>query len=362
MILDLFAGPAGSDMGARILGIEGIHGYDIDADACATATAAGFDRTRANVTDLDPDSMRGVTGAVITPPCPTWSASGKRTGLADLPHILKAIERLGDSQTGMGPDDAWADVYGKVRDVRSALVVEATRFALRLPHLQWVVCEQVPNVTPIWQEMCAELAAAHDFMACFVLTVRAEDLGLASRRTRTFVIATRDRVPVLAGLPFRQGWACGKHVAPVNLVPQSGAAFPRTTMAAALGWTAGERINTRGERKTSGGNEFGADGPSWCLTEKARSWRRVSDRAQLTASQAGLLTGFPADYPWQGSRSKQFLQAADVVAPPVAAAVLGSVLGIEWEQPVRDYLAGIYPAGGDYPPIPAQLDLFAEVA
>lgn len=359
-VIDLFAGPGGFDMGAHILGVEGIHGYDIDADACATATAAGFTRTQGSVTDLDPDSMRGVTGAIISPPCPTFSASGKRTGLGDLPHILDAIGRLGDAQAGMGADDAWAAVYARVQDARSALVVEATRFALRLPHLQWVVCEQVPGVTPIWREMCAELAAAHDFLACFVLTVRGEDLGLASRRVRTFVVATRHRVPVLDGLPFREGWACGKYDAPVNLYPQAGESFPSPTMAGALGWPAGERINTRGNRRTSGGNEFSADGLSWCLTEKARSWRRVSDGAQLTASQAGLLTGFPADYPWQGSRSKQFLQAADVVSPPVAAAVIGAALGIDWQGPVRDYLAGIYPASARVPAGVFQPSLFDE--
>ncbi|MER6830890.1 DNA cytosine methyltransferase [Streptosporangium sp. NPDC000563] len=364
-IVDLFAGPAGWDMGARILGMaDPIHGYDIDADACATATAAGFLRTQANVTDLDPDSMPGVTDAIISPPCPTFSTSGKRTGLDDLHHILEAIRQLGDSQAGLGPDDVWADVYARVQDVRSALVVEAVRFALRLPHLQRLVCEQVPGVTPIWQEMCAELATAHDFTACNVLTLHAEDFGLPSRRTRTFVIATRNQTPDLDGLPFREGWTCGRYTAPANLTPGTRAHFPQTTMASALNYPAGERINTRGNRRTSGGNEFSTDGLSWCLTEKARSWKRVSDGAPLTASQAGLLTGFPADYPWQGSRSKQFLQAADVVSPPVAAAVLGTTLGLDWETPVRAYLADLYPASTTTLPAPepVQLDLFSGTA
>lgn len=124
---------------------------------------------------------------------------------------------------------------------------------------------------------------------------------------------------------------------------------------------AGERVNTRGNRRTSGGNEFSADKTAWCLTSKARSWKRVSDGAQLTTSQAGLLTGFPADYPWQGSRSKQFLQAADVVSPPVAAAVLGAALGLDWEPAVRAYLADLYPAATQ--PVNAfQPSLFEEVA
>lgn len=41
-----------------------------------------------------------------------------------------------------------------------------------------------------------------------------------------------------------------------------------------------------------------------------------------------MLNGFRADYPWQGSRSSQFQQVADVVAPPVAALILGAVWGV----------------------------------
>lgn len=43
------------------------------------------------------------------------------------------------------------------------------------------------------------------------------------------------------------------------------------------------------------------------------------------SSQTGVLNGFPASFPWTGSLSRQFLQAANVVAPQVAAAPLGEV-------------------------------------
>ncbi|MDQ0690930.1 site-specific DNA-cytosine methylase [Arthrobacter sp. W4I7] len=56
-----------------------------------------------------------------------------------------------------------------------------------------------------------------------------------------------------------------------------------------------------------------------------RTWTRESDGARLASFQAGALNGFPAGFPWTGSRSRQFLQAANVVAPQLAAALLGEV-------------------------------------
>lgn len=346
------------DMGARILGIEGIHGYDIDADACATAAAAGFHRVLASVTDLNPDDFPGTSIAIPTPPCPPFSRGGLGKGIDDFPAIRAALTLLGDYFAGMVAEDAYRAALAELHDDRSALVVETLRFAFLLPDVRVVVAEQVPGVAPIWQEIGAELAAAANWIYLAVLTFAAQDIGVASSRTRSFLVACRDHVPDLTGLPMRSLWTTGRFAAPQYELPPAAHLFPTTTMAAALDWPAGERINTRGQRKTSGGNEFSADGISWCLTSKARSWKRVSDGAPLTAAQAGLLTGFPADYPWQGSRSKQFLQAADVVSPPVAAAVLGATLGLDWEQPVRDYLASIYPGAAHRAPVAWQPSLF----
>lgn len=74
----------------------------------------------------------------------------------------------------------------------------------------------------------------------------------------------------------------------------------------------------------------------------ARSWTRVSNRAQLTIKEAAVLQGFRPDYPFTGSRSAAFKQVADVMFPPVAAAVLAGAQGLDWEERISAYLAGLY--------------------
>ncbi|WP_327590307.1 hypothetical protein OHA25_27335 [Nonomuraea sp. NBC_00507] len=345
MILVLYAGPGGIDQGARILSLpQAVHGYDIDADACATARAAGFHRTQASVPYLDPDDFPDATGVVITPPCPPYSRAGLGGGLKDYPTISTALSLLGDYIGGSAAERAYREALTGLIDPRSALVIETLRFAFLMPRVRWVIAEQVPAMAQLWKEIGAELAMTAGWCFIGVISVAAEDFGVASRRTRTFLIATRDYAPDLTGLPMRSLWHTGKFGPPPMDEPVFPCElFPTMSMADALGWSTGERVNTRGNRRTSGGNEFSADKPAWCLTSKTRSWKRISDSAPLTAAQAGLLIGFPTDYPWQGSRSKQFLQAADVVAPPVAAAVLGTVLGLDWQAAVHTYLRNLYP-------------------
>lgn len=185
--------------------------------------------------------------------------------------------------------------------------------------------EQVPAGEFAFEDLAAELFAA-GWETVDVAKVEARDYGAAARRTRVFIIANRTR-PVT--MPYRP------------LEP-----FPDTSLARALGWPAGELVRTRANRRPTGGNLFSADGPCWCLTEKTRSWVRDSDRRRFTAAEAGVLQGFPADYPWSGSRTSQFKQAGDVVAPPVAAAVLAGALAMplrEWLPAVRDHMARLYP-------------------
>jgi DNA (cytosine-5)-methyltransferase 1 len=346
-VVDICAGPGGMDMGSKILGLPPMVGVELDADAVATGKAAGFERVHCDMHALAPARHRGVHGVVITPPCPGFSKAGLGLGRKDMQTILDAVTCFG---AGCGCE--WPDLAMRTLDARSKLVVEAARWVLTAPNLRWFLCEQVPEVMPVWEDISAEAYAA-GWEYVNVVQLSAADYGLPSKRVRTFVYGRRYDSPRVSV------WDAG-----VN-----GADLPRHTMASVLDLPAGTRVWTRGDRKTSGGNAFSVDGPSWCLTGSTRSWKvGAPDGRELTASEAGLLNGFPADYPWQGSRTKQFLQIADVVNPVIAAVALGVATNTPWVEPVRRYLERLYPnpVAPCAPEPPAaevspfdQLDLFA---
>jgi DNA (cytosine-5)-methyltransferase 1 len=327
----------------------------------ATALAAGHKRLQVDIRDLDPDDFPDVEAWLSAPPCPTYCASGKRSGLKDYRTVLDGAVQLGDSQAGLGERDAYAAAYGRVSDRRTALVLETLRFAFRLPNVRWIVAEQVPAVQGIWEEIGAELAAAHDFESCNVVTLGADDFGAATRRTRVFLIATREHTPDLASLPTRGRWSCGRYESPRWHEANASTPFPKTSMAQALDWPTGIRINTRGDRRTSGGNEFSADGPAHSMTGNGlRGWYRTDlgkPDGLITPAQAGILQGFPADYPWQGSRSSRFQRIADTVSPMVGAAAIGTAAGIPWQDAVRRRIQDLYGHRGETPRAWQQLTL-----
>jgi DNA (cytosine-5)-methyltransferase 1 len=363
-----FGGPGGWDEGARILGLaDEMVAVELDEHAARAAVTAGHGRIVADIRDVEPADFPNARGAILSSPCPTWSRAGKHAGAADLDIVLDVI-----TCAGSGCDCTWADRdahLDEASDPRSALAAQCIRFALDLPALEWIALEQVATDATVmmFEDIAAELLSWDDgdgiddpddpdytgtgghgpgWESVDVFTVEAAELGMPVRRKRVFLVGQR-----------YTALGANRVNSPAYVKPDT---FPARSMARALGWPDGERVNTRGNRRTSGGNYFSADGPAWCLTEKARGWYRESDGLRLTPAEAGLLQGFRRDYPWSGARTRQFHQSADVVLPPVAAAVLGYTLGIPWEDRVRDYQEQLYgPPGGYDANAWGQYELFA---
>ncbi|MFJ4084956.1 DNA cytosine methyltransferase [Streptomyces iakyrus] len=372
-VVELFAGPGGWSEGiAAVLGVAvDSVGVDISPDACATARAAGHRRICADITTLDPEhiALRHTVAVIISPPCPTFSPAGKLSGLeqGNIQILGDAIAYVGETagfipmewhhsdegdECECDPDDpdgkgchgdgfaprsgaTWDEVREMAADVsdpRIALMLEVAIWPIALQAagapIRWMAMEQSSNLPEeIISDLTIEFQCAewyytsHDIM-------EAADYGLPSRRKRVYMIASRTYSPTVT-----------RRIRPL----------PATSMARALGWAPGERVNTRGTRpidpktgRAKGGNCFSADGPSWCLTGKSRTWKRESDGLRLTEAEAGLLVGFRRSYPWQGSRTSAFQQAADVVSPVMAAIVLSGMFGALGEALVRDYLAQLY--------------------
>jgi DNA (cytosine-5)-methyltransferase 1 len=336
-----------------MLGLTDV-GLELDANAARTSQAAGHLTIQCDVTQYPTAPFRGlITGTISSPVCTPFSRAGKQAGIGDLPLVYQAVHDLAHGR------DTRAQLKAACKDDKSILAAEPMRWLYDL-RPEWVCMEQVPDVLPLWKQY-ADVLRTWGY-STWAGILNAADYGLPQTRRRAILIASRSRA-VSAPDPTH-----GENTA-IDLFGD--ARLPWVSMADALGFEPGLEINTRGDRQTPGGNNFPCDEPSWALTEKARSWwvlrhskranatvRRIDqpaatlvagharhdyewvkvdgkadlEKRPLLISEAAILQGFRPNHPLHGSQSKQFLQIANAVPPPLAAHVVSSASGVPFRQ------------------------------
>lgn len=261
MILNLFSGPGGWEVGLRRLPWSGrVVGVEWEPSAHATARAAGHESVLADVAALEPlqfwESLDAdpVWGVIASPPCQAWSAAGKRKGELDraLCHLLADRMASGDDSTNWTP---WADE-------RSPLVAQPVRWVRDLQP-EWIALEEVPAVLPFWEHLGRIFEGWGYRVWTGVLC--AANYGVPQKRFRAILIASRVR-PVGPPVPTHSE-------VPSLLTPSW------VTMAEALGWGDDLVGFPRRNDQADGGayrarDLFPASGPAQTVTEKARSWQR----------------------------------------------------------------------------------------
>ncbi|MDX5563654.1 DNA cytosine methyltransferase [Streptomyces sp. ID05-04B] len=360
-IVNLFHGPGGWSEGiCRVLGADvDMIGVDLDPGAAATANAAGHVCIVADVAALDPEhpALQWVVGVILSPPCQAFSPAGRRRGheVAAIELVCSVIRSVGGaagylqtvhadgSDAGCAPrsGETWPEVRAQLaglEDERAGLMAEAAIWPLAMlcsnGSVEWVAVEQSSALPAEIEEAIFFEFEQAGWRTTEAMTLDSVEHGSPSHRKRRFLTAYRNQTPVISVHPETP--------------------FPVTTFAQCVGWGPGRRVNTRGQRgidprtgRPKGGGGFSADQPSNCVTATAYGWKDEDSGQRIHQNDIGRLVGFRSDYPWthigrgEGIRTRA-QQAADVVCPMTAAAVIGRILNLHWEEQTRTYVTKLY--------------------
>lgn len=312
-LLDLFAGPGGWDEGAKSLGIT-TYGVEIDADACATARAAGHPRLQADVLDVAPWMASGWERDIFvaSPPCVAFSRLNKG-------HSRKHVDELVDAV--LRGDWTWAQ--GELKPEVLLPLVMGPWIAECAPRA--IAFEQVPSVLPVWRAYAEWLHVRMGYTV-WAGILDAADYGVPQHRKRAVLMAVRGREALMPPSPTHG--PKGEH--------------PYVNAGDALKWTSTtvrdpDRVNDQS------GTPFDPDWPFKrpALTIAGRplmnhpgaNANRFNGRTKsrndgfiITEQEMAVLQGFREDYPFVGKVTSIRKQIGNVVPPPLARAILEVLL------------------------------------
>lgn len=367
MIVDIFAGPGGWDEGAVPLGLRPV-GFEWDDAACRTAMAAGHTRVRADVARVPLEPMVGkVTGLIASPPCQDFSLAGKQAGITgekgqliaevlrwtdalrpewvaceQVPPCLPIWQEYAEVMRGWGYR-TWVGVlnaadYGVPQTRKRAILLASLTRQPQRPertHAKGGDVDLFTERAP-WVSMATALGwdqpAAYRRTRGPGMTERygerrdhpsdepAPTLASKARSDEwVYVNGTMDnaaRRPVSEPAPTVMFGHAGNDVrwAPSSDVIDGFRGLPAPTVAG------DPRLAPRGCKHPQLGCCSAWDG------EAGKQFGEGSVR--VTVQEAGVLQSFPPDYPWQGSRTKQYEQCGNAIPPLLATHVLAEILGV----------------------------------
>jgi DNA (cytosine-5)-methyltransferase 1 len=366
VILGPFCGVGWAE-GLRALGRCEV-GIDLDPAVCATRRAAGFEVVRADVATFPAGHLADkVEGLIASPPCQAFSRAGKRLGMADLPALYELVERV--RRTGI-----WPSLDGRRwHDDRSPLVLEPLRFVgAILP--AWVALEQVADVLPLWRRY-AHILERWGYRT-WSGVLNAADYGVPQTRERAILMASRTgvvRPPEPTHCDQRRGGSLLGLAPWVSMAEALGWGFGSTPARAVAGCIAPARRPVAGDSTgrvvlKTGNHDRAFDRslprplsepvPTIMVGHTLAQWvherpattvqatprigrpghkdrdqgeaQFEQDAVRVTLDELAILQGFPAGYPWQGNKSQRASQIGNAVPPPLAAAIVGTLLGLDW--------------------------------
>ncbi|MFD5579027.1 DNA cytosine methyltransferase [Streptomyces pseudogriseolus] len=394
MITELFRGPGGWAEGLRLLGLTDI-GLEWDTAACRTAHAAGHATIQTDVAQYPTGPFADrITGLIASPPCQAWSRAGKRGGLADQPLVHQAVHDLAHGRDTRAellaqcrdersllaaepmrwlydlrpewvcmeevPDvlplwkqyalhlqqwgySTWVGVlnaadYGVPQTRQRAILIASRTRKVTAPdptHAKSPEWDLFGECLKPWVSMAEALGWGATDRPVPTVTAGGGKTGGAEpfpTQARNALLAAQQRGAWVLHTN-RDQRADGSrqttdpHAAPAPaFTAKSGGQWVLKSRRDSPGWVAKE--GPREDRR--------ADQPAPTFTGEAHRWAWAADSpdtVRITVAEAAVLQSFRPDYPFQGTKTKQFEQVGNAVPPLLAAHVVSAVTGIPVQAP-----------------------------